>query len=49
MRMDTAYQTTEDRRYYECRGCLTRVCVNAHLAACPDCGGRLRNLAVPRE
>ena len=38
-----------DRRYYECRDCLTRVCVASYLAACPDCGGRLRNLAVARE
>lgn len=49
MKMDTGYQATEHRRYYECRECLTRVSVTAPLAACPDCGGRLRNLAVPRE
>ncbi len=46
---DTRHRSTPDRRYYECRECLTRLSVSESLAACPDCGGRLRNLAVARE
>jgi rRNA maturation endonuclease Nob1 len=38
-----------DRRYYECRECLSRASVTEPLSACPDCGGRLRNIAVARE
>jgi hypothetical protein len=37
------------RRYYESRDFLTRGEADEPLAACPDCGGGLRNLAVARE
>jgi len=43
------YRQSADRRYYECRECLSRALVTEPLAACPDCGGRLRNIAVARE
>ena len=46
---DGAYRDGAARRYYECRACLTRVTVTVPLAACPDCGGDVRNLAVARE
>lgn len=46
---DTATGPGDDRRYYECRECLTRLSVSEPLAACPDCDGRLRNIAVARE
>ena len=38
-----------DRRYYECIDCRTRIVAETFEATCPDCAGRLRNIAVPRE
>ena len=35
--------------YYECVACGTRVVSDDHLPSCPDCGGDVRNIAVPRE
>lgn len=40
---------TPGRYYYECRDCLQRIVVDEALTDCPDCGGRVRNIAVPRE
>ena len=37
------------RRYYECIECQTRIIAEHYRADCPDCDGRLRNIAVPRE
>ncbi len=37
------------RRCYECLDCLTRLEAPDYLAACPDCGGEVRNLSVARE
>jgi len=33
----------------ECQSCLTVLSAEGRLGHCPECGGRLRNLAVPRE
>ncbi|WP_276260967.1 rubrerythrin-like domain-containing protein [Haloglomus litoreum] len=40
----TASETT-----YECYDCSGRVVVDGHQGACPDCGGNVRNISVPRE
>ncbi|WP_433631642.1 rubrerythrin-like domain-containing protein [Halomicrococcus sp. NG-SE-24] len=37
------------RKYYECRNCMRRVTTSSYQSTCPDCDGRLRNIAVPRE
>jgi len=37
------------RRYYECTDCGERTTAEDHHAECPECGGRVRNLAVARE
>jgi rRNA maturation endonuclease Nob1 len=34
---------------YECQGCGGRVESESRLGKCPDCGGTVRNIAVPRE
>lgn len=34
---------------YECTGCLSRFESETHLVECPECGERVRNVAVPRE
>jgi len=33
----------------ECLDCGCRTHTEERVGACPDCGGELRNLAVPRE
>jgi len=33
----------------ECPNCGCRIHTEERIGACPDCGGELRNLAVPRE
>ncbi|WP_143920340.1 rubrerythrin-like domain-containing protein [Halorhabdus utahensis] len=33
----------------ECRSCLTVLRRDDRIGQCPECGGRLRNLAIPRE
>ncbi|WP_411968558.1 rubrerythrin-like domain-containing protein [Haloferax sp. YSSS75] len=35
--------------YFECRSCGSRTVSQNHVAACPSCGGSVRNIAVPRE
>lgn len=42
-------EQTKYRRYYECRGCGNRYTPISYLAKCPDCGGSLQNIGVPRE
>lgn len=34
---------------YECWDCLKRVESETPITTCPECGGALRNLAVPQE
>jgi rubrerythrin len=51
-RLDMVYTDPyePDRGYYECPSCGTRTTSDAPIASCPDdCGGSVRNLAVPRE
>jgi len=38
-----------DRGYFECRDCANREVASERLTECPDCGGQMRNIAVPRE
>jgi ribosomal protein L37E len=35
--------------HYECRECGGRSWSDERLGACPECGGAVENLAVPRE
>jgi rRNA maturation endonuclease Nob1 len=37
------------RSYYECSDCGRRFTTQDHEATCEECGGDLRNIAVPRE
>lgn len=39
---------TPDRSYYECLNCTYRETAES-LGHCPECGGRVRNIAVARE
>lgn len=41
--------SVERSRYYECLDCWKRITPTEYRATCPACGGRLRNIAVPRE
>jgi len=41
------YTPTEKR--YECPNCLERVVTEETVKVCPECGERVRNIAVPRE
>jgi len=34
---------------YECQECGDRTEASDHVAACPTCGGDVRNIAIPRE
>ncbi len=36
-------------RRYECRSCLSVVVADERVTDCPDCGGRVQNVSVPRE
>lgn len=47
MRFTDPYPREKSR--YECTDCLERVTVDGHRAECPECGGRVRNVAVARE
>lgn len=38
-----------DGGYFECTDCGTRTNTDERLSSCPDCGGEVQNLAVPRE
>ncbi len=35
--------------YFECLECSRRTTSDNRLTTCTDCGGQLRNIAVPRE
>lgn len=37
------------RNYFECRICGYRVATTTPMGACPDCGGRIKNIGVPQE
>jgi Zn finger protein HypA/HybF involved in hydrogenase expression len=43
-----SYTRPETHRY-ECTDCLARIESEDRLIDCPDCGSRVRNVAVPRE
>lgn len=34
---------------YECNGCRHRERADSYPGTCPECGGEMRNIAVPRE
>ncbi|WP_435064603.1 rubrerythrin-like domain-containing protein [Halobaculum sp. EA56] len=36
-------------RVFECRRCSTRVEAEHSVGKCPDCGGDLQDISVPRE
>lgn len=38
-----------NRGYFECLDCGNRETSEETLTECDDCGGELRNIAVPRE
>ena len=40
---------TPDTSRYECMECLHRVSTDETLGACPECGGKMKNVAVARE
>lgn len=40
---------TPGEKRYECLACMQRIVSEDSYGACPNCGGRLRNIAVPRE
>ena len=42
-------QNENARRYYECVDCRERTVTDEHLGNCPNCGGEVTNIAVPRE
>jgi len=44
-----AATTDRGRRTYECVNCTERTTTEDHLGECPSCGGRVRNIAVPRQ
>ncbi|PSQ01896.1 hypothetical protein BRC94_02820 [Halobacteriales archaeon QS_5_70_17] len=41
------YRSSES--YYECQSCGSRVRSGEYVGACPDCDGRVRDIAVSRE
>ncbi len=38
-----------EQSYYECIACGDREVSAEHVGRCPDCGGAVRNIAIPRE
>jgi len=40
---------TPEMDYFECIECSRRTTSDKRLSTCETCGGRLRNIAVPRE
>ncbi|MFC6726853.1 rubrerythrin-like domain-containing protein [Halobium palmae] len=38
-----------ERGYFECLDCGTRETSEGLISECADCGGEVRNIAVPRE
>jgi len=40
--------TENDRRTYECVDCTARTTSETYVGECPSCGGRVRNIGVPR-
>ncbi|XVH31358.1 rubrerythrin-like domain-containing protein [Haloferacaceae archaeon DSL9] len=38
-----------DGGYYECYECGYREVSDSHLRSCPECGGEIHNISVPRE
>ena len=43
------YSIESGQTQYECRDCLHRVTTAEAKWVCPECGGKLRNISVPRE
>jgi Zn finger protein HypA/HybF involved in hydrogenase expression len=43
------YSAGGDSKQYECLNCLHRVSAAESKSSCPECGGTLRNVGVPRE
>jgi rubrerythrin len=40
---------TPEQSTYECYECGHRVTDSGHPGGCPECAGKVRNIAVPRE
>lgn len=40
---------TPEQKQFECRECTYRVVQESHQPRCPNCGGDMQNIAVPRE
>jgi len=40
---------SSDEPYYECLDCGVRYTTDEHGRLCPECGGYLKNIAVPRQ
>ncbi len=42
------YPRSEQHRF-ECRECFERIVTDDRVTACPDCGGRVETVSIPRE
>jgi rRNA maturation endonuclease Nob1 len=40
---------TPDESHYECTNCGARLQTDGNVETCGQCGGSVRNIAVPRE
>lgn len=40
---------TPEESVYECYECGHRLTIEGHQGLCPECEGRMKNIAVPRE
>ena len=40
---------TPETYYFECVDCSQRTTSETRLTTCSECGGQLRNIAIPRE
>ncbi|MFB6184250.1 MAG: rubrerythrin-like domain-containing protein [Haloarculaceae archaeon] len=38
-----------EESHYECLDCHARIVTDGHVDVCEECGGEVRNIAVPRE
>lgn len=40
---------TPETKRFECRDCLYRETTEERRPTCPNCGGEMKNISVPRE
>lgn len=45
----TSNPTSSAENRYECFDCGARTTADSQLVECPECGGDVRNISVPRE